>query len=98
MRNGFRDERREIHSTHSLQGKLAVFMVVVFAVGWSRIELSAAQPIAKIEDSETGELIGEITRAVYEMQLDGRVRTLEDAQAEAQKLLSADYPDYTEEK
>jgi hypothetical protein len=35
MRNGFRDERREIHSTHSLQGKLAVFMVVVFGTGWS---------------------------------------------------------------
>jgi len=35
MRRGFRDERREIHSTHSLQGKLAVFMVVVFAAGWS---------------------------------------------------------------
>ena len=45
---------------------------------------------------EPGPRIGEITRAVYEMQLDGRVRTLEDAQAEAQKLLSADYPDYTE--
>ena len=28
MRDGFGDERREIHSTHSLQGKLAVFMVV----------------------------------------------------------------------
>ena len=25
MRNGFGEERREIHSTHSLQGKLAVF-------------------------------------------------------------------------
>jgi len=35
MRNGFRDERREIHSTHSLQGKLAVFMVALFAIGWS---------------------------------------------------------------
>ena len=35
MRNGFRDERREIHSTHSLQGKLAVFMVVVLGTGWS---------------------------------------------------------------
>jgi len=35
MRNGFRDERREIHSTHSLQGKLAVFLVLVFAYGWS---------------------------------------------------------------
>jgi hypothetical protein len=35
MRNGFRDERREIHSTHSMQGTLAVFMVVLFGVGWS---------------------------------------------------------------
>jgi hypothetical protein len=35
MRNGFRDERREIHSTHSLQGKLAVFLVILFAYGWS---------------------------------------------------------------
>jgi len=32
--------------------------------------------------------MGEITRAVYEMQLDGRVRTLEEAQAEAKKLIS----------
>jgi hypothetical protein len=35
MRAGFRDERREIHSTHSLQGKLAVFLVVLFGYGWS---------------------------------------------------------------
>ena len=35
MRTGFRDERREIHSTHSLQGKLAVFCVLAFAFGWS---------------------------------------------------------------
>jgi hypothetical protein len=35
MRNGFGEERREIHSTHSLQGKLAVFSVVIFAMGWS---------------------------------------------------------------
>jgi hypothetical protein len=35
MRTGFRDERREIHSTHSLQGKLAVFSVLLFAFGWS---------------------------------------------------------------
>ena len=34
-----------------------------------------------------GPRMGEITRAVYEMQLDGRVTTLEEAQAEAQKLL-----------
>ena len=35
MRNGFREERREIHSTHSLQGKLAVFVVIAFGFGWS---------------------------------------------------------------
>jgi hypothetical protein len=35
MRNGFRDERRELHSTHSIQGKLAVFLVIVFGYGWS---------------------------------------------------------------
>ncbi len=35
MRAGFRDERREIHSTHSLQGKLAVFHCLAFAFGWS---------------------------------------------------------------
>ena len=34
MRNGFGDERRELHSTHSLQGKLAVF-ALLFAFGWS---------------------------------------------------------------
>ncbi len=34
MRRGFRDERREIHSTHSLQGKLAVFLAFAFAYGW----------------------------------------------------------------
>jgi tRNA nucleotidyltransferase (CCA-adding enzyme) len=37
-----------------------------------------------------GTRIGEITRAVYEMQLDGRVRTLDEARAEAERLLSAD--------
>jgi hypothetical protein len=35
MRAGFGEERREIHSTHSLQGKLAVFLVLVFGYGWS---------------------------------------------------------------
>ena len=35
MRAGFRDERREIHSTHSFQGKLAVWLVLAFAFGWS---------------------------------------------------------------
>jgi hypothetical protein len=34
MRAGFRDERRELHSTHSLQGKLAVFLALAFGMGW----------------------------------------------------------------
>jgi tRNA nucleotidyltransferase (CCA-adding enzyme) len=37
---------------------------------------------------QPGPRMGEITRAVYEMQLDGRVRTLEEAQIEAQKLMA----------
>ena len=32
-------------------------------------------------------LVGEVTRAVYEMQLDNRVRTLEEAKAAARELL-----------
>jgi hypothetical protein len=35
MRNGFRDERREMHSTHSIQGKLAVFLALAYGYGWS---------------------------------------------------------------
>ncbi|MDQ2664418.1 MAG: hypothetical protein M3Z05_00225 [Gemmatimonadota bacterium] len=35
MRDGFRDERRELHSTHSIQGKLAVFLALAFGYGWS---------------------------------------------------------------
>ena len=35
MRSGFRDERRELHSTHSLQGKLAVVLALCFGYGWS---------------------------------------------------------------
>jgi tRNA nucleotidyltransferase (CCA-adding enzyme) len=37
---------------------------------------------------EPGPQVGEITRAVYEMQLDGRVRTVEEAIDEAKKLIS----------
>ena len=37
---------------------------------------------------EPGPRMGEITRAVYEMQLDGRVRTLDDAISEARKLVA----------
>ena len=39
---------------------------------------------------EPGRRIGEITRAVYEMQLDGSVYDLEEAKAAAKKMLSAD--------
>jgi hypothetical protein len=35
MRAGFREERREIHSTHSFQGKLAVWLLIAFGFGWS---------------------------------------------------------------
>jgi tRNA nucleotidyltransferase (CCA-adding enzyme) len=38
---------------------------------------------------EPGPQMGEITRAVYEMQLDGRVRTLDEAIAEARKLIKS---------
>ena len=34
MRAGFGDERRELHSTHSALGKLAVFLVLAFGFGW----------------------------------------------------------------
>jgi hypothetical protein len=35
MRAGFGEERRELHSTHSLQGKLAVFLALLFGYGWT---------------------------------------------------------------
>jgi tRNA nucleotidyltransferase (CCA-adding enzyme) len=38
-----------------------------------------------------GPRLGEITQAVYEMQLDGRVKNLDDAKTEAYKILSTDY-------
>lgn len=36
---------------------------------------------------EAGPRVGEITRVVYEMQLDGRIRTLEDARSAAQEII-----------
>jgi tRNA nucleotidyltransferase (CCA-adding enzyme) len=39
---------------------------------------------------QPGPTMGDITRAVYEMQLDGNVRTLEDAIAEAKKIVGRD--------
>jgi hypothetical protein len=35
MRAGFGDERREIHTTHSRQGMMAVFGALLFGYGWS---------------------------------------------------------------
>jgi hypothetical protein len=35
MRAGFGEERRELHSTHSVQGKMAVFLAILFGYGWS---------------------------------------------------------------
>lgn len=34
MRAGWGDERRELHSQHSLQGKVAVAVIMSFVVGW----------------------------------------------------------------
>ena len=45
-----------------------------------------------------GPRIGEIAKAIYEMQLDGRVQTLADAKSLAEKILSADYADKTDKK
>ena len=37
MRAGFGEERRELHSTHSTLGKLAVVLALVFAFGWTML-------------------------------------------------------------
>jgi tRNA nucleotidyltransferase (CCA-adding enzyme) len=47
---------------------------------------------------QPGPRIGEITRAVYEMQLDGRVQDLANAKDAAKEMMSTDYTDYTDEK
>lgn len=47
---------------------------------------------------EPGPMIGEITKSIYEMQLDGRVRSLDDAKMEAYKMLSTDYADSSKER
>jgi hypothetical protein len=39
---------------------------------------------------EPGPLIGRVTRAVYEMQLDGRVSTLDEALSAARRLLDGE--------
>lgn len=47
---------------------------------------------------EPGPRMGEITKAVYEMQLDGRVLNLADAKQAATDIMSTDYTDYTDRK
>jgi tRNA nucleotidyltransferase (CCA-adding enzyme) len=47
---------------------------------------------------EPGPRMGEITKAVYEMQLDGKVQTLAEARNVVKAILSADYADYTDRK
>jgi tRNA nucleotidyltransferase (CCA-adding enzyme) len=47
---------------------------------------------------QPGPQIGEITKAVYEMQLDGRVLDLDAAKEVARKIMSTDFTDYTDEK
>jgi len=42
---------------------------------------------------QPGPRVGEITKAVYEMQLDGRVRDLAEAKLASRKILSADSAD-----
>ncbi len=42
---------------------------------------------------QPGPRMGDITKAIYEMQLDGRVTSLDEASAAAKKMLSADYPE-----
>src|SRR5258705_701654 len=46
MRARFGEERREIHSTHSRQGTLAVLMVLVFGFGWSVLALDLSMGLS----------------------------------------------------
>ena len=46
MRNGFGDERRELHSTHSLQGKLAVALALAFGYGWTILAFDLAMGLS----------------------------------------------------
>jgi tRNA nucleotidyltransferase (CCA-adding enzyme) len=45
---------------------------------------------------QPGPRIGEITKAVYEMQLDGKICSLDDAKSLVKQILSADSADYTD--
>lgn len=45
MRAGFGDERRELHSTHSLQGRLAVVIALLFGFGWVMLSFDLSMTI-----------------------------------------------------
>ena len=47
---------------------------------------------------EPGPRVGEITKKIYEMQLDGSVSTLDDAKTVVKEILSTDYADYTDKR
>lgn len=42
MRANFGEERREIHNQHSLQGKIAVAMAIIFGFGWMMVTYDLA--------------------------------------------------------
>jgi hypothetical protein len=46
MRAGFGEERREIHSTHSLQGKLAVILGLLFGYGWTLLSFDLSMGLS----------------------------------------------------
>ena len=46
MRRGFGEERRELHSTHSRQGKLAVVLAMAFAYGWSSLSYDLSMSLS----------------------------------------------------
>ena len=46
MRAGFGEERRELHSTHSLQGKLAVILALLFGYGWTLLSFDLSMGLS----------------------------------------------------
>jgi hypothetical protein len=46
MRAGFGEERREIHSTHSVQGKIAVAIAIAYGYGWSLLSFDLSMGLS----------------------------------------------------
>jgi hypothetical protein len=46
MRAGFGEERREIHSTHSVQGKIAVAVAIAYGYGWSLLSFDLSMGLS----------------------------------------------------